>query len=38
MILHEFITNASYDFDKFGITETSQKCNENFTNNISINN
>ena len=37
-ILHEFITSASYDFDIIGITETSQKCNENFVNNVSINN
>ena len=29
-ILHEFITNATYDFDIIGITETSQKCKENF--------
>ena len=35
-ILHGFITNASYDFDIVGITETSRKCNENFTNNVSI--
>ena len=37
-ILHEFITNATYDFDIIGITETSQKCNENFISNVSINN
>ena len=37
-ILHEFITNASNDFDIIGLTETSQKCSENFTNNVSINN
>ena len=37
-ILHEFITNATYDFDIIGITETSQKCTENFISNVSINN
>ena len=35
-LLHEFISNSDSNFDIIGITETSQKSNKNFTNNVSI--
>ena len=35
-LLHEFISNSDSNFDIIGITETSQKSNENFTSNYSI--
>ena len=35
-LLHEFISNSDSNFDIIGISETSQKSNENFTRNVSI--
>ena len=34
--LHEFLSSASFNMDIVAITETSQKTNENFIKNVSI--